>query len=445
LIETVANFIDKYKLNNKTIVVGFSGGFDSMCLLHVLNKLSISKNLNIIAAHLNHNWRGEKSDIEQDNCNKFCEKYNLKFYSEKLSADVKKTETEARELRYQFFEKVMKLFSADAVFTAHNYDDNAETILYRMFKGTGIVGLQGILPKRDFYYRPLLNVKRKDIEKYCYDNNLSPNFDESNNNIKYKRNLIRCEILPLIEKINPEIKKTINNLALVCQSECNIIDEYLNKVVSSLENNEKLNSSKYNTLSDDLKKRIIYNMIYNSEIDYDFSKITDIFNFIENTLNNGTPSKMSLAADKWLYVDSSDIEIISAYEKDNNEVLVNDIGKYSLADAEFEIEKVVEREQTENEATAFVDLSNIDKLVLRTRRNGDIITPLGSNNKVKLKKYLIDKKIAQHKRDKLVLLCSENEVLWVAGVGLSDKIKVTDSPTHKLSIRYNRGMNYETC
>ena len=178
LIKTVADFIDEYDLGDKTIVVGFSGGFDSMCLLDILSKLKSDGgygDLKVIAAHFNHNWRGKESLKEQEVCKLFASGLGFEFVTKTASGDIKKTENDARLARYEFFEDVYEDYDADAVFTAHNRDDNAETVLYRVIKGTGIYGLKGISKKRNYFYRPLLKVSRAEILKYCEDNNLSPN------------------------------------------------------------------------------------------------------------------------------------------------------------------------------------------------------------------------------------------------------------------------------
>jgi tRNA(Ile)-lysidine synthase len=155
LISThITNFIKKYKLQNKTIIVGFSGGYDSLCLLNCLNDLKSELGLTLIAAHFNHNWRGEKAKQEQINCEKFCNSKHIEFFTETADINSKQNETVARELRYAFFERAKNKFNTNIVFTAHNYDDNAETLIYRIVKGTGLTGLKGIQEKRDNYYRP---------------------------------------------------------------------------------------------------------------------------------------------------------------------------------------------------------------------------------------------------------------------------------------------------
>lgn len=435
MIEThIQNFINKYKLLNKTIIVGFSGGFDSMCLLYALKKIKC--NIRLIGAHFNHNWRGEIAKQEQLRCKEFCEKLGIEFYTETAPDDTKKNETVAREQRYAFFERAQKKYGTDVVFTAHNYNDNAETLIYRIAKGTGLTGLKGILENRENYYRPLLEISRNDIEQYCKNNRLEPNNDVSNNDTVHKRNLIRHEILPLLEKINPNVVSAINTLSQVTQCELSILDDYINSVKKDIIKDEKISTKKFKKLTPNLQQKIIYDYIYNSEIDYDFKLIENATNFLIDAINNKKISKFSLTKNRWLYVDENTIEIIKDIKKNTEIIEINSVGKYELYDKIFEISECCEPlEKSSDENCVKVDLSNHKHLILRTRRDGDIFQPLGTQGTMKLKKYLMSKKIAQHYRDSLILLCDDKEVLWVAGIGLSEKIKTTTNSTHKLQIK----------
>ena len=141
--ETVKNIIQKY-INiscESTFIVGFSGGWDSMCLLDIMNKLSKEYGFLLVAAHLNHNWRGKESEEEKERCLAFCEENDITFISDTLPEGTKASEAIARELRYDFFKRTAQEFEADAILTAHTKSDNAETILYRIIKGTGLNGL----------------------------------------------------------------------------------------------------------------------------------------------------------------------------------------------------------------------------------------------------------------------------------------------------------------
>jgi len=437
LIEKIKNFLDKYNLKNKTVIIGFSGGYDSMCLTDILSKLREEYGLKIVAAHYNHNWRGETAKKEQEKCEQFCKDKNIEFYTETADDNIKKNETEARKLRYKFFERAVKKYNADAVFTAHNYNDNAETLLYRIAKGTGIVGLKGILEHRDMYYRPLLSVKRADIEQYCKDNNLTPNIDDSNEDNIHKRNLIRNEILPIFKEINSDILGALNNLAKVAGMECSIIEEYTDSIKSKIYDGDRIKTQKFIKLSKNMQFKIIYNLIYNSEFDYTFSMIERIVNFINKAIDDKKPSKYSLNRNTWLYADKNIIEIMKEQDKNEDIIPLTKEDSYVFGDKMFVIEKADTYKKTKDETSAYVDLSDyaLNNLVIRTRRAGDVIQPLGFDGTMKLKKYLMSKNIPQHERENILLLCSDKEVLWVAGVGLSDKIKTKDNkPTHFIKI-----------
>ena len=270
----VKNFISKHNLK-EPFLVAFSGGYDSMCLLDILSGYKV------IAIHLNHNWRGEESDKEEENCRNFAASKNIEFYSEKLSPDVSKTETAARDARYEFFKKCANKFKSNVVFTAHNYNDNAETVLYRIIKGTGVIGLQGISDKREIFYRPLLTTTREEIEKYCKEHKLTPNKDSSNENTKYKRNLIRKKIIPIMQEINPNVIKALNSLSEISK--------------------EDFNNDKYR----------IRELLIENELDYDRKKIEEIEQFINKNKSSKSGKTMSLTANLWLFVSQKEIKTIT--------------------------------------------------------------------------------------------------------------------------------------
>ena len=313
IIDEVSKFLKKYQLEDKTIIVGFSGGFDSMCLLDVLSKLHNTeefKELNIIAAHFNHNWRGSEALKEQEICKLFASSKGFEFYTKTGAVPLKKSENEARLARYEFFEDAYEYYDADAVFTAHNRDDNAETVLYRVIKGTGLVGLKGISEKRDYFYRPILNISRTEILKYCEENNLIPNFDSSNDDIQFKRNFLRLNVIPILEKINTNVKDSLCNLAKVARSEDLIIEEYLEILRKNIYDGEKLISVEYAKLSKPVKFRILHEFVQKLDLDYDYKKINEIYEFIENNITQKNGSTLSLATSLWLYVDNKIIETI---------------------------------------------------------------------------------------------------------------------------------------
>lgn len=422
MIEVVKNFIEKYNLSG-TFIVAFSGGYDSMCLLDIMHKL----NLRTVAVHLNHNWRGEESLNEAKNCEEFAKTTGIEFYSEILPENIAKTETAAREARYDFFKRCAERFNTNIIFTAHNADDNAETVLYRIIKGTGTKGLGGISEHRDIFYRPLLTVKREDIENYCRENNLNPNCDSSNSNTKYKRNFIRHKILPLLKEINPKVTDAVNSLSQLAAEDNEIIDKLITNNILEAAPVEK--------------KRLIYNILIDNNIDYDKEKIENILAFIEKNKNSKSGKTISISKDLWLFVNNKKVELVKKEEKSAEILKITKEGEYKYGSGVFTIkalkncnEEICFPKDSENKA--LVSLTNID-FDLRTRLDGDIIKPLGCLGTQKLKKYMNEKKIPKHEKDKTLLLCKGNEVLWAVGLGISDKIKVVNKPTHMLIFKKN--------
>lgn len=447
MINRIANFIKQNKLEDKTIIVGFSGGFDSMCLLDILSKLKNQRDfeeMKVVAAHYNHNWRGEESLREQEVCRIFAASRGIEFYTKNAPKTLKKTENDARIARYEFFEEAYDEYDADGVFTAHNKDDNAETILYRIIKGTGIIGLKGIAQKRKYFYRPLLTTYRKEIIKYCDENNLAPNSDSSNFNTNYKRNYLRLNVIPSLEKINPEVKEALNTLAKNASLDNEIIEEYISRFRKKVIIGETLNPSEYKNLSKPVKLRFLYEYIQILGLDYDSKRINEIYDFIENNITQRNGSTISLTASQWLYADEKIVETIphkKVIEQEKFQPLnISGEGEYEFANKTFTIKKYEEGQlfvfpdSTSN--FAYVDLSGIAMpITIRTRKEGDIITPFGMKGSMKLKKYMNAKGISRHKRDEIILLCKDDEILWVSGVGLSDKIGVKVKPTHVIEVK----------
>jgi len=234
LEEKVLNTIKKYELieNGNNIVIGVSGGPDSMALLNILISLKKDKKLNyeIVVAHINHQIRPE-AEAETKYVEDFCKSNGVKCFvkREKVEQLAKKqkigTEEAGRKLRYSFFEEVAKTVNASKIATAHNANDNAETVLMNLIRGSGTSGLKGIEAKRENkYIRPLIECTRKEIEEYCNEKKLEPKQDKSNKENIYTRNKVRNILLPLIEnEFNPNIVNSLNRMSKIVKEE----NEYL--------------------------------------------------------------------------------------------------------------------------------------------------------------------------------------------------------------------------
>lgn len=278
------NLIIEKNLNTTPILIGFSGGADSSCLMHLMASLKKELNLKIVAVHLNHGWRGEASDEDENFTRKFSKNLEIEFYSEKLNENAKKTETNARKLRYEFFDKAIEKYGAGAIFLAHNKNDNVETLVYRLIKGTGIEGMKSIPPQRNKIFRPLLNFSREEIETYLKENSIDFREDKSNFNTNFNRNWVRHEILPKFEKINPNYLSNIENLIEVANNECEILENALLIAQREVFKGEKMNAENFLKQIYPIKLKLIYNYLKDDLKFYDLVRIKRIVNFIKETL-----------------------------------------------------------------------------------------------------------------------------------------------------------------
>lgn len=263
-------FLDTIKENNlinkgDVIVVGVSGGPDSITLLTCLNKYKDYLNIKIICAHINHLIRKDSTDDEQFVEN-VCKKMDINCYIkraevEKIAKEQKKgTEEVGRKIRYDFFDEVAKKENANKIAIAHNMNDNAETMLLNIIRGSGLTGLEGIQPEEyGKYIRPLINCKREEIEEYCIKNDLKPRIDSTNKENIYRRNIIRNKILPELKELNPNIVQSLSNLSKIVKVQ-NMhikteVENIYNKIATeTVEKNNKISTETLGKIELDLNE-----------------------------------------------------------------------------------------------------------------------------------------------------------------------------------------------
>ena len=273
--EKVLNTIKKYNLikDGDRLVLGVSGGPDSISMLDILIKLKNQINFNIVVAHINHMIREEAIDDEKY-VQEYCKKNNIECYilriDVKKMANIKKigTEEAGRKARYDFFEEVLQKTNSNKIAIAHNKNDKIETIIMNLLRGSGISGLKGIEPIRDNkYIRPLIECKRDEIEDYCKNNNLEPRIDKTNFENEYTRNKIRNIVIPYIKKeFNPNIIETIERLSENISLESNFIEkkveETFKKILIEKRDNELiLKLKEFNEQDKVIQNRLIFKAI----------------------------------------------------------------------------------------------------------------------------------------------------------------------------------------
>lgn len=425
--------VEKFLLNNNlkdiAVILGFSAGPDSVFLADILNKLKEKYNLKIILAYFNHGWRKEAKEEEKFTI-ATAKKYDFKYIIGTAPKDIKKNEETARELRYSFFSESAEKYKSKYVFLAHNKNDNIETLVYRLIKGTGIKGLNSIPRIRDIYYRPILDITKKEILNYLKENNLKYLIDSSNSDNKHKRNLIRNKILPLFGEINPNYINSIDNLIENSILAKDIIDNSVNKIKNEIINKEKINHTLFLKLKRSLRLEIINDFFKDSLKYRDFKTLNKIDNFILNNQN----SKMSLNSNEFLVLKNNQIYISKNKIKNKNELIINSVGTFEFENIILKIEKTIKKDNDFNHSSSNTVFLDFDfPLVLRHRKNGDKFSPFGFKKEKKLKDFLIDNKIEQQKKDELFMLAKNNEICWILGMKINENFKVKNENCYKLT------------
>lgn len=434
--EKVINFIDTYSLinPNENLLIAFSGGPDSVFALHFLNKFRKKFKCNISAVHFNHNLRGNESNEDEFFVDTQCKKFGIELNI--IQLDVKNyarnnklsIEEAARILRYNELSKIATSQSIDKIITAHNLDDNAETILMNLFSGTGISGLSGIPIKRDKFIRPFLCLKKKEIIDYLDNHNLSYRIDSSNLINDFKRNFFRNKILPLIEKVNPSFNvalfRSSQNLIKQKEFETKTLEFLLKNFIKKIKNGFELNLDLIN-IYDEIPGeflKIFLNKYFNYQLEHkDYTKI--------NNLAINQKGK-SISLKKFIRVVKENDSLVFTSKKNNTKIESIEIkigeAKNIFGKTIF-IEEVKKSEKISPISYELISADNLDnKFVVRKWKSGDKFKPLGMKKEKKVSDFLTDLKIpASTKKDKLVML-NRNQIIWIVGLRISDEVRITN-------------------
>lgn len=286
LIKKVQNIIFQNNLFNREakIILAVSGGPDSCCLLDVFSRLQKKYSLELIIAHVNYNLRGKDSVRDEKFVQDLATKYNLEIFAQNIEIPKKKiSENYLRNIRYDFFEKLRADYNFDFIAVAHNADDQVETFLMRIIRGSGMSGLTAMKFKNEKIIRPLLSTSRKEILEYLRDNNLTYRTDKTNSQNLFLRNKIRNKLIPSLKKdFNPKVKETIFD-SLISISEDS---EYLEK--TALKNSKSLEIKKLEKLHPAILRRVLRNNLKNTRGDLkniSTNNIEEIIKIIKSTKN----------------------------------------------------------------------------------------------------------------------------------------------------------------
>lgn len=462
MLDKVIEYINDNELikAEDKILVALSGGPDSVCMLHILYKLKDMLNIELGAIHINHMLRGDESDKDEKYIGNLCSELGINYYVKRIDIECVANDTNVslevagRNERYRAFEEIREKHGYNKIAVAHNANDQAETVLMRMMRGTGLEGLTGIKAKReDGIIRPILCLNRKEIEDYCEENKLNPRIDQSNHERIYSRNRVRLDIIPYMkEHFNEDIVETLNRMVSLLQKDNEFIEEYskecYNKYCKVKAKQLEVSKKLFVNEMEAVVTRVIikaFKEISNCHQNFEMKHIYEIVNLAKNStgkkinLTNNIICKNSYG-DLIFKVNEKNIidDKISEVGINKNSIL-NDIvfEEYNIS---FQIINNKNKvEFSKNNLIKLFDYDKIEKeIIIRHRRDGDKIIPLGMKGNKKLKDIFIDMKIPREKRDEVPILCFDEKIAWVVGYKTSQESRITQDTKNILKITFDR-------
>lgn len=449
------------------VLLGYSGGADSTALLFLLHEIKARLPLDVTAAYFNHGWR-ETPPPELPLVHENCIKCQTPLIVIQADRTLPRTENAAREARYRQLTRLAADLHADAVITGHHADDQIETLLFRILRGTGVDGLVGIQRRLILedpqatsvpILRPMLDVSRKTVREYVQEKQLRYFDDPTNNNLKIQRNNIRKQILPHLEQAYPQVKNALFRLSLVAEGDLQILEETLQTVWTGVfaEDAEGpyLHAVRFNQLGLPYQRRVLKRFLSRQRIHADFQTIEDMLHFIrgEDRKNLDSSLKSLVKTEdgkgRFLSLYKDRLRLIAMPEEPpvKEPVSIPIPGDVQLPAVNMTFravpwkapEKVGMSPIRPNDSQqVFVDLTAFqDKpLELRTRKPGDKFHPIGMDVPLRFKKFLINRGVPRFERNRMLLLAHGNQVLWAPGLGISQDLKVKEkqAPTHLLKL-----------
>ena len=430
MIKSVQQYIINKKLFSKdsNLLLAISGGADSVCLFFALKELGY----NVELAHCNFKLRGKESDEDEYFVRELANKYGVKYHvnsfeTQKYASEQKiSIQMAARDLRYKWFDELLAVNNLDFVITAHHKDDNVETFFINLIRGTGVNGLCGIKAKNKKIIRPLLEISRQEIERYLTKNKIKYRNDSSNSEVKYLRNKIRHQLMPLLKEMNPNIEQTITNEIFVLDGINKVFQEQMTTIKDRLlvkkEGVYKLN------ISELIELQHLEVILFEILKPFGFSEVDQIIKAI-----NSQSGKQFFSDTYQLIIDREQI-IISALENHQEDIEIREIEIEIKNPLTMKFAGSLDFSLNKNPNVAKLDFDKLSfPLKLRKWKNGDKFKPLGMRNFKKVSDFFIDEKYSILAKQKQWLLCSEDDIVWIVGNRIDDRYKI-ETHTKKVYI-----------
>lgn len=436
MLQKVESYIQNHELLLKAskVIVGTSGGADSVALLHILKQLGYQ----CIVAHCNFHLRNDESDRDELFVQEFASELALEYH--KIDFDTEKNaqtnkvsiEMAARDLRYNWFEKLRVELCAEAIAVAHHADDNVETLLMNLTRGTGLRGMTGIPVRNGAVIRPLLGCTREEIINYLKSNGLNYVTDSTNLKNDYVRNRFRNQIIPIFEEINPAFRQTISDTINRFEEIEEIYKEHIALEINNLckFENEQIIVDTSILKTKKYAKTILYELLspYNFHVD----TISKVLNGLENT-----PGAIFYSPTHQLLYDRNQL-ILKEQTKDELET-------FKIYRSDFEIYEPLHLKITDRKFDGKINKSALYAtfdatklkfpLVLRRWQQGDSFVPFGMKNHKKVSDFFIDAKINRFDKEKIWLLISEDKIAWIVGYRADNRFSVDENTSEMVEFQ----------
>ncbi len=418
------------------ILLAVSGGLDSITLVHLCSQSKIDFGI----AHCNFKLRGKDADEDAAFVQKLAQQYSVPFHTiDFKTAEIANTrkssiQITARNLRYEWFEKIRLEYQYNLIATAHHANDSIETFLINFSRGTGLKGLLGIPKQNKYIIRPLLFALRQDLEKYVLKNGLSYREDSSNLEDKYIRNKVRLHLIPLLKELNPSFEKNaLQTIQHLQENKAFIQEEFvkIKKELFFIQNDIiKIDSNKLSTLKS--KKLILFELL--SPLGFNGQQCEQIINQPHQAGKTFFSTTHRLLIDRIHYL----ISPIKKYPK-KNYVLSKHLRHLELSKFSLKVELLQnDLKYQPSKKIAYLDLGKLSfPLTLRRWQAGDFFHPIGMDGKKKkLKKYFSDLKLSLLEKESIWVLTSNKKICWVVGYRIDERFKITPNTkdTYKLTI-----------
>lgn len=402
-------------------MLAFSGGVDSVVLASLLKETDYDLEL----AHCNFKLRGKESDADEKFCKDLAKKLNVKIHTIQFNTKehIKKTKLStqmaARELRYNWFRELVKDHKFDFVLTAHQSNDNVETLLINLIRGTGINGLQGIPVKQDRMVRPLLFASKDEITAYAKKKKLKFRHDSSNDEVKYKRNFLRHEVIPALKTLNPALEQTFEHNIRLFKQASQVVKQFVNEKRKTVVNKDgSINISEL--MKEDAAELLLFEFL--QPFGFNSSQTEQIF----KSLHAKLPGKLFLSDTHQALIDRDLIVVQTPAAEIQKEFAISEIEDFKKLPFTISADISTEKNIISDKQIAQIDLDQTEfPMKIRKWQQGDKFMPLGMKGYKKVSDFLINQKLNRFEKENVWLLLNKNEIVWVIGKRLDDRYKIT--------------------